>query len=177
MKCKFCLIPRYWAILYYHIKGRSGWRFSIIGRMLAADIARWFVVAVLSNAEVFLFFSFLFFSFFCSFLMSWMPKPEQVGGGAGRGGALQAKSADHLLYVQKSSEWLSSNRKGGGFFFCCCCCCWKDWKITNVQLVRNNHFIFSFFPRRRRRRLASTCSRQGERIILHIPVFTRSLVL
>lgn len=110
---------------------------ALLRRMLAANMLGDLLLLFCLMLRCLFFFS--FFSFFFPFVSYELDAEAWAGGGEGH---CQAKSADHLLYVQKSSEWLSSNRKGGWFFFFCCC--WKDWKITkHVHLVRNNHFILS----------------------------------
>lgn len=56
-------------------------------------------------------------------------------------------------------------------FFC------KDWNITVFQSMLQEQPFHSPWRTKRKKHLASNCSRQGDSLILHIPVFTISLVL
>lgn len=84
---------------------------ALLRRMLAANMPGDLLLLFCLMLRCFFFF---FFRFFFSFCFLWVGRWSLSRWW---GGALQAKSADHLLYVQKSSEWLSSNRNGGWFFF------------------------------------------------------------
>lgn len=167
MKCKFSLLLRDLAVLY------SGWKWGLVKKQQMCWVICWcwFVCRDLWCCGCFVVF------FNCKELLavkrsSWMDDNKA-------GASLQTNSTEHFTCMQTSSEWL---------FLQCSASHLREAvtvkrflkrlenKCSSVDAVRDNHST-SLVGQKKWNILLLNCSWQGGSLILHIPVFTKALLV
>lgn len=157
MKCKFSLLLRDLAVLYY------GWKWDSVRecQQQTCRVICWccFVCRVWG----------------CGCFLLWSSRMDDTKAGA----SLQTNRTDQFTRMQTSSEWL---------FLRCSAFDLREAvtvkrflrrlenKCNPVHAVRDNHST-SLVGQKQWNILLLDCSCQGDSLILHIPVFTKALVV